>query len=432
MESISSVGDTSQPMPTKAIPAAATTATTAAGTAATPSATTTTTNATDDPNWWGNCLPSPTAPYDDNEDYGLFPGAVDDNTPIAELYEEIGPSAAATGTTAGTARHSTARTHHRWSVNEEFEFLAAHWDLDADIRRRTGQQGRSWYPLIQRELLACRPDWPRDISSIKVKFARLKEQWHRLRFEGNRSGAGRARNLPMWYNVAEDLWGEHPSTIPPVLACSGLLVAPDPANVPSHPATPAPAPAPRGTMTPAVIMPTAIPTTSQAPPANPAPPTPSPSLPRTPRPSPISPDTIQQTGDATAATDSVSGIFGAMVGVSMRGRRLTWGARAPSDGQEGCSRNAWYEFPNRRHDNNDKEGGRKDNGGVGRRSHAKKKKDAKPDAMRDLTTHLDERDDKSWAKFEKLTWAVAHSFQDDRRSSRRRDTPSTSSSDTEQ
>ncbi|CAI5496124.1 unnamed protein product [Closterium sp. Naga37s-1] len=76
----------------------------------------------------------------------------------------------------------------------------------------------------------------------------------------------------------------------------------------------------------------------------------------------------------------------------MRGRRLTWGARASSEGQEGCSRNAWYKYPRSQGDQS-KEGGRKDTGGVGRSSNNKKKKEDKPDAMRELTTHLDERDE---------------------------------------
>ncbi|CAI7927007.1 unnamed protein product [Closterium sp. NIES-54] len=262
-----------------------------------------TTNATDDPNWWGNRLPSPTAPYDDNEDYGLFLGGAED-VPTAELVEETGPSAAATGTTAGTARRSTARTHQRWSVNEEFELLAARWDLDADIRRRTGQQGRSWYPLIQRELVDCHPNWPHDVSSIKAKFARLKEQWRRLRAQVDRSGAARVRNLLMWYQLGEDLWGERPSTAPPVLAGSGLPVAPDPANVPSGGTTPAPAP-PSPAMTAAPVAPNAIPTlispkATQARPASPAPPTPSPSRSRLPTPSLLSPHTIAQTSNGTA------------------------------------------------------------------------------------------------------------------------------------
>ncbi|CAI5946931.1 unnamed protein product [Closterium sp. NIES-64] len=176
-------------------------------------------------NYWVYQIPSPSASYDADDDYGLG-AAFEDNAAPGEVEEE--PTAQPTEpstTTAAASRHSTARNSPRWTAEEECEVLATFIVLDPQIRARTGQQGRSWYPLVQRDILERNPTWRHDQGALKAKFNRLKAEWRRINDRIRRSGEGRVTNLPPWYHLAERLWGERPSTIPPVLAGTGIAPA---------------------------------------------------------------------------------------------------------------------------------------------------------------------------------------------------------------
>ncbi|CAI5959380.1 unnamed protein product [Closterium sp. NIES-65] len=205
---------------------------------------TTTTNAQVD--WRVYHIPSPTASYDADDDYGL--GADMDNAAmLGEVEEEPAEQEMSpTRETTTPSRRSTGRTQPRWTPEEECEVLAAFISCQAQIRARTGQQGRSWYPLIQEELLLQNPAWRHDISALKAKYNRMKEQWRRINDRIKRSGAGRATSLPPWFHLGDALWGERPSTIPPVLAGTGVnratssrsaTATPPPANARRRPST---------------------------------------------------------------------------------------------------------------------------------------------------------------------------------------------------
>ncbi|CAI5518733.1 unnamed protein product [Closterium sp. Naga37s-1] len=132
---------------------------------------------------------------------------MDNAATMGEVEEEpTEQEAAPTSATATTSRRSAGRTQPRWTREEECEVLAAFITKQVEIRRRTGQQGRSWYPLIQQELLEHNPDWHHDIAVLKVKYNRMKEQWRRINDRLKRSGAGRATGLPPWYHLGDALW----------------------------------------------------------------------------------------------------------------------------------------------------------------------------------------------------------------------------------
>ncbi|CAI5998009.1 unnamed protein product [Closterium sp. NIES-65] len=165
---------------------------------------TTTTNAQVD--WRVFHIPSPTASYDAGDDYGL--GADMDNAAtLGEVEEELAEQEMSpTRETTAPSRRSTGRTQPRWTPEEECEVLAAFISRQAQICARTGQQGRSWYPLIQEELLLQNPAWRHDISALKAKYNRMKEQWRRINDRIKRSGAGRATGLPPWFHLGDALW----------------------------------------------------------------------------------------------------------------------------------------------------------------------------------------------------------------------------------
>ncbi|CAI5515766.1 unnamed protein product [Closterium sp. Naga37s-1] len=207
--------------------------------------------------WWVYQIPSPTASYDADDDYGI--GADMDNVAtLGEVEEEqTEQETAPTSETTAPSRRSTGRTLPRWTPEEECEVLAAFITRQAQIRARTGQQGRSWYPLIQQELLEQNPRWRHDVAALKAKYNRMKEQWRKINDRSKRSGVDRATGLPAWYHLGETLW-----------------------------------------------------------------------------------DTITLASPTSGPPDS-----GATTGVSIRSRRQIWGARPATDGKEGCSRNAWYQYP---------------------------------------------------------------------------------------
>ncbi|CAI5532140.1 unnamed protein product [Closterium sp. Naga37s-1] len=146
--------------------------------------------------WWVYHIPSPSASYDADEDYGF--GAVGSNgAALGEMEEETAePESVPTTSTAGASRRSTAMNNPRWTPEEECEVLATFIDLDAEIRARTGRQGRSWYPLVQWELFDRDPAWRHDVSALKAKYNRLKETWRCLNDRIKRLGEGRVQNLP--------------------------------------------------------------------------------------------------------------------------------------------------------------------------------------------------------------------------------------------
>ncbi|CAI7880634.1 unnamed protein product [Closterium sp. NIES-54] len=243
----------------------------------------------------------------------------------------------------------------------------------------------------------------------------MKEQWRKINDRIKRSGAGRATGLPAWYHLDETLWGERPSTIPPVLVGTGLnrrssggrtvrtsstatptstpptttsvrrtapvttipssdtstaaaiAVSAPPTNPLPRPATFPPTAEPETTSTAAdtsaptngpVTAATINPSTpSRAPP--PAGDTPSRRGPL----SPLSPDMIPLASLTSGPPDS-----GATSGVSIRSRRQIRGARPATDGKEGCSHNAWYQYPRQQTDNKDGQGGKGGTKGIGRNS----------------------------------------------------------------
>ncbi|CAI5524560.1 unnamed protein product [Closterium sp. Naga37s-1] len=290
---------------------------------------TTTTNTQVD--WWVYHIPSPTASYDADDDYGL--GADMDNAAtLGEVEEEPAEQETSpTRETTAPSRRSTGRTQPRWTPEEECEVLAAFITRQARIRARTGQQGRSWYPLIQEELLLKNPTWRHDISALKAKYNRMKEQWRRINDRIKRSGAGRATGLPPWYHLGDALW-----------------------------------------------------------------------------------DTIPSASPTAAATES-----GATTGVSIRGRRQVGGALASSDGQEGCSRHAWYQYPRQQPEGKDGKGGKTGSKGQGRKSAGQSRAQSTADLVRELRDHNDKRQEENWGKFEALTREVFRGFADERRSRRR-------------
>ncbi|CAI5946894.1 unnamed protein product [Closterium sp. NIES-64] len=297
-------------------------------------------------NYWVYQIPSPSASYEADDDYGLG-AAFDDNGAPGEVEEE--PTAQPTEpstTTAAASRHSTARNSPRWTAEEECEVLATFIDLDSQIRARTGQQGRSWYPFVQRDILERNPTWRHDQGALKAKFNRLKAEWRRINDRIRRSGEGRVTNLPPWYHLAERLW----DTIAPSNGGS-----PSGATVPS----------------------------------------------------------------------------GSTTGISIRGRRITWGARPTSDSGEGSSKNAWWQYPRKQDGDND---GKKKNAakrGVGRKAVDTKKPSSTTEMIGGLREHFDKRQDAKWEEFKSLIREVFRGYADERRSRRRRSPQSTSSSEDE-
>ncbi|CAI7789450.1 unnamed protein product [Closterium sp. NIES-53] len=172
--------------------------------------------------WWVYQIPSPTASYDADDDYGLGVD-MDNAATLGEVEEEqTEHETAPTAETTAPSCRSTGRTLPCWTPEEQCEVLAAFITRQAQIRARTRQQGRSWYPLIQQELMEQNPSWRHDVSALKAKYNRMKEQWCKINDRIKRSEARRATGLPAWYHLGETLWGERPSTIPPVLAGTGL------------------------------------------------------------------------------------------------------------------------------------------------------------------------------------------------------------------
>ncbi|CAI5971923.1 unnamed protein product, partial [Closterium sp. NIES-65] len=420
----------------------------------TPSTTPTVTSA----DYWVYQIPSPSASYDADDDYVLG-AAFDDSAAPGEVEEE--PAAQPTmpsTTTAAASRHSTARNSPRWTPEEECEVLATFIDLDSQIRARTGQQGRSWYPLVQRDILERIPTWRHDQGALKAKFNRLKAEWRRINDRIRRSGEGRVTNLPPWYHLSERLWGERPSTIPPVLTGTGIA----PAGMAT--ARPAPPAATNTRATPTVATPhppTSSPSqtaaarrvTAPRPPAPVSPdipaviPTPDPATSRITEPAspgleagalapsrpahetPLSPDTIAPSNGGSPNGGTVPS--GSTTGISIRGRRITWGARPSSDGGEGCSRNAWWQYPRKQDGQNE---GKKKNGasrGVGRKAVKTKKSSSTAEFVGELREHFDKRQDAKWEEFKSLTREVFRGYADERRSRRRRSPQSTSSSEDE-
>ncbi|CAI5469622.1 unnamed protein product [Closterium sp. Yama58-4] len=194
----------------------------------------------DDPTWWGYHIRSPSDAYDETEDYGLGEEVADGPPPPGQEEElHAGEETAPTNATAGTSRRSDGRTNNRWSVEEEWDLLLAFLENQDEITRRTGQQGRSWYPFLHGVLRRRRPEWRHDSAAIKAKLHRLKDTWRRWKERGfNHSGGGRPRGLPAWYDVADEIWVERPAAVPPVLAGTGL--PPAGATVPPQSATGAP------------------------------------------------------------------------------------------------------------------------------------------------------------------------------------------------
>ncbi|CAI5474041.1 unnamed protein product [Closterium sp. Yama58-4] len=263
-----------------------------AGTPA-PAATTTTfhIDLTDDPEWWGNNLPSPTAPYTAAE----VARSRDDpgEAELPEIDEETNPPTATTeAATASTSRRrSDARSYARWTREEEYNLAVARQDLDAQIRAQAGQQGRNWYATLYEELRERHATWRHDAAAIRAKLNRMKDSWRRWRDTiVNRSGAGRPRGLPSWYPIFDDVFGSRPAAAPLVLAGNapvpnapiGNVAAPTPgtaltaAPIPGTPLTTAP--------TPGTAL-TAVPTPGMALTAAPIPGTSRPPAP-TPDPSP--------------------------------------------------------------------------------------------------------------------------------------------------
>ncbi|CAI7929333.1 unnamed protein product [Closterium sp. NIES-54] len=423
-------------------------------------------------------IPSPTASYDADDDYSI--GADMDNVAtLGEVEEEqTEQETAPTSATTPPSRRSTGRTLPRWTPEEECEVLAAFITRQAQIRARTRQQGRSWYPLIQEELLEQNPRWRHDVAALKAKYNRMKEQWRKINDRSKRSGAGCATGLPAWYHLGKTLWGERPSTIPPVLVGTGLnrrggggrtvrtsstatptataptttvvrrsaAVTTIPSSdtstaaaiaVSAHPTNPLPLPAtfpptaePETTSTAAdTSAPTNGPVSSAT--LNPSSPS------RAPPPvgdtpsrrgplSPLSPDTIPLASPTSGPRDS-----GATTGVSIRSRRQIWGARPATNGKEGCSRNAWYQYPRKPSDGKDGQRGRGGTKGIGRNSAGRPKSASTAELVRELHEHNDKRQDEKWEKFESLTREVLRSFGDEQRSRRRRSPQSTSSSEDE-
>ncbi|CAI5979453.1 unnamed protein product [Closterium sp. NIES-64] len=320
---------------------------------------------------------------------------MDNAATLEEVEEEPAEQETSpTRETTAPSRRSTGRTQPRWTPEEECEVLAAFITRQAQIRARTGQQGRSWYPLIQEELLLKNPTWRHDISALKANYNRMKEQWRRINDHIKRSGAGRATGLPPWYHLGDALWGERPSTIPPVLAGTGVnratssrsaTATPPPANARRRPTTTNATPtlhttnavANADSPAPSIALPPPSPplphpilsnppiATDTTPTGVVAPTSPTPNPPRASfapslagdnttrrgNVSPLSPETIPSASPTAAATES-----GATTGVSIHGRRQVRGALASFDGQEGCSRHAWYQYPRQQPEGKDGKG----------------------------------------------------------------------------
>ncbi|CAI5958774.1 unnamed protein product [Closterium sp. NIES-64] len=335
--------------------------------------------------WWVYQIPSPSASYDADDDYGLG-AALDDNAAPGEVEEE--PAAQPTEpstTTAAGSRHSIARNSPRWTPEEECEVLATFIDLDAQIRARIGQQGRSC-------MATARPAPP---------------------------AATNTRATPTLPSVTTTptVATPHPQTSSPSqTAAARTVTAPRP-------------PAPDSPDIPAVV-PTPSPATSRI--TEPASPgleagalAPSHRAPET----PLSPDTIAPSNGGSQSGGTLPS--GSTTGISIRGRRLTWGARPLSDGGEGCSRNAWWQYPRKQDGEMD---GKKKNAakrGVGRKAAEKKKSSSTADLVGDLRDHFDKRQDEKWEEFKSLTREVFRGYADERRSRRRRSPQSTSSSEDE-
>ncbi|CAI5507373.1 unnamed protein product [Closterium sp. Naga37s-1] len=418
--------------------------------------------------WWVYRLPSPSDSYDADDDYGLGANAGEVND-VGEVEEEPAqPETTRASNTATASRRSTARSTPRWTPGEECEVLATFIDLDPQIRARTGQQGRSWYPLVQRELMARDPAWRHDITALKAKFNRLKETWRRINDRIKRSGSGRATGLPPWFHLGDRLWA---SATPSPRRQTRTTTTGATATTPSHPDTAddainAQTTTPtQSTLSPSVSLPSAAPgppTTSRASPgltaaatingavAPPPPPAPSPApsanqTPDSPSPlppnadtadtarrgtvSPLSPDTIQPSPASEPTNAELPS--SATAGLSIRGRRLTWGARTSSDGGEGCSRNAWWQYPRKQDDAVTAKNGKPGKKGVGRKSAAKSKSMSTAEMVGDLRDHFDKKQDEKWEEFKALTREVFRGYADERRSRRRRSPQSTFSSEDE-
>ncbi|CAI5457804.1 unnamed protein product [Closterium sp. Yama58-4] len=232
-----------------------------------------------------------------------------------------------------------------------------------------------------------------------------------------------------------------PAAVPPVLAGTGLPMpgadAPPAAHRPFPPVAVPPGPAASAPPRPAASNGTSL-TTASRPPAASAPavvpPTTlspsSPTLPRTgvtlapppasvtppPVSTPLSPDSIPRPAAPTPPAVlepgiSESDVSNAMAGMSMHGRRLTGGTRTTTDGQEGCSRHAWYQYPRNTRDKNDN-AGKGGSSRQGRKAASKKKMVDLGEVANNITATFDKRQDKQWEEFKLLTREVAQSFRD--------------------
>ncbi|CAI5496054.1 unnamed protein product [Closterium sp. Naga37s-1] len=153
----------------------------------------------DDPNWWGNHLPASTAPYNSDEEHGVFS---DDNAKIEQPSVDDDPapteSTPAPSATTQTTRRTGASSTPRWTRDEEWELALVRTELNARLMANAGQQGRGWYATLHEELLHCHPDWRHDPPSIKSKLHRMRDTYRRWVERSNRSGASRPRSIPPW------------------------------------------------------------------------------------------------------------------------------------------------------------------------------------------------------------------------------------------
>ncbi|CAI5503068.1 unnamed protein product [Closterium sp. Naga37s-1] len=142
-----------------------------------------------DPTWWGNNLPSPSDSYDEDEDLGVGEEVADAAPPGTQEEQPANASNARDDGQPGTSCRSDARTTC-WQPEEEWELICARWDLDDRIRAQTGQQGRSWYVTMHRELVARLPEWRHDANAIKAKINRMRDTYLRWRDKGVRRSRG--------------------------------------------------------------------------------------------------------------------------------------------------------------------------------------------------------------------------------------------------
>ncbi|CAI5971334.1 unnamed protein product [Closterium sp. NIES-65] len=372
--------------------------------------------------WWVYQIPSPSASYDADSDYELG-AALDDNAAPGEVEEE--PAAQPTEpstTTAAGSRHSIATNSPRWTPEEECKVLATFINLDAQIRAHTGQQGRSWYPLVQRDILERILTCRHDQGALKAKFKHLKAEWRRINDRTGIAPAGMttARPAPPAATntrATPTVATPHPPTSSPSqTAAARLVTAPRP-------------PAPVSPDIPAVVPTPSHATSRITEPATPGLEAGALAPTRPALETPLSPDTIAPSNGGSPSGGTLSS--GSTTGISIRGRRITWGARPSSNGREGCSRNAWWQYPRKQDGEMD---GKKKNAakrGVGRKAAEKKKSSSTAELVGELRDHFDKRQDEKWEEFKSLTREVFRGYADERRSRRRRSPQSTSSSEDE-